>query len=345
MGYRTDLSSTWHLDTKPYTYSYYNQQNYATQPKNNAPINPVNCNPPGKVRPCAVDKLNSYRKYGEITTLSKVSRYGIARFGGWYEWATTSRHQIPQDPISLVDDVLPNFNEQFYTNSYQPFAEYEFHATQKLTVTGGFKYAYYNQNLKLYADNGKTVGNLGGQQPFVEHSGGYSSYPPSADANYRLKTNWSVYGQFSTGSVIPPSSVFDVTGAVVSVLPEADDSGSGNVPGRYCVEVEECHLQRRWLLHRTSRTRHVGSPGSKHRNSDAVHTTSGDSSSERIVRGETNVYLTHGLSFYANGTVGTAKYISQTVNGVVNPNYGLWVANTLVANTEVARLDLPAEVS
>jgi iron complex outermembrane receptor protein len=45
------------------------------------------------------------------------------------------------------------------------------------------------------------------------------------------------------------------------------------------------------------------------------------------------VYLTHGLSFYANGTAGTAKYISQSINGVVNPNYGLWVANT-PANTE-----------
>jgi iron complex outermembrane receptor protein len=327
VGYRTDLSSTWHLDTKPYTYSYYNQQNYATQPKNNAPINPVNCNPPGKVRPCAVDKLNSYRKYGEITTLSKVSRYGIARFGGWYEWATTSRHQIPQDPISKVDDVLPNFNEQFYTNSYQPFAEYEFHATQKLTVTGGFKYAYYNQNLKQYADNGKTVGNLGGQ-PFVVHSGGYSSYLPSADANYRLKTNWSVYGQFSTGSVIPPSSVFDVTGAVVSVLPKPTTAQT--YQGGTVLKLRNVTFNADGYYTHFQNT-YVGSPDPNIATA-TQYTTSGDSSSKGF-EGETNVYLTHGLSFYANGTVGTAKYISQTVNGVVNPNYGLWVANT-PANTE-----------
>jgi iron complex outermembrane receptor protein len=331
VGYRTDLSSTWHLDTKPYTYSYYNQQNYATQPKGNAPINPANCNPAGKVRPCAIDKLNSYRKYGEITTLSKVSRFGVARFGGWYEWATTSRHQIPQDPISLADDVLPNFNEQFYTNSFQPFAEYEFHATRKLTVTGGFKYAYYNQNLKQYADNGKTVGNLGGK-PFVVHSGGYSSYLPSADANYRLKTNWSVYGQFSTGSVIPPSSVFDVTGAVVSVLPKpttAQTYQGGTVLKLKNITFDAdgyyTHFQNSY----------VGSPDPNVATA-TQYSTAGDSVSKGF-EAETNVYLTHGISFYANGTAGTAKYVSQQVNGVVNPNYNLWVANT-PANTEALGL-------
>lgn len=45
------------------------------------------------------------------------------------------------------------------------------------------------------------------------------------------------------------------------------------------------------------------------------------------------VYLYKGLSFYANGTVGTAKYVSQTINGVVNPNYNKWLASA-PGNTE-----------
>jgi len=44
--------------------------------------------------------------------------------------------------------------------------------------------------------------------------------------------------------------------------------------------------------------------------------------------GEANFYLYKGLSFYANGTVGTTKYVSQTINGVVNPNYNKWVSST-----------------
>jgi len=41
----------------------------------------------------------------------------------------------------------------------------------------------------------------------------------------------------------------------------------------------------------------------------------------------------HGLSFYGNGTAGTARYVSQTINGVTNTNYQHWVANT-PSNTE-----------
>src|ERR1039457_1775751 len=42
---------------------------------------------------------------------------------------------------------------------------------------------------------------------------------PSIDARYKIKTNWTAYAQFATGSNIPPSSVFDSKGAQVAVLP------------------------------------------------------------------------------------------------------------------------------
>jgi iron complex outermembrane receptor protein len=58
-------------------------------------------------------------------------------------------------------------------------------------------------------------------------------------------------------------------------------------------------------------------------NSNAFnYVTSGDSVTKGF-EGEVNVYITHGLSFYANGTAGKANYV----------NTGLWLANT-PANTE-----------
>ena len=36
--------------------------------------------------------------------------------------------------------------------------------------------------------------------------------------NYRFRENWSAYAQFGTGSLIPPSSVFDVPNVVGGVL-------------------------------------------------------------------------------------------------------------------------------
>ena len=78
---------------------------------------------------CGVDKYNSYRKYGETSQLSQVSKLGILRAGMWYEWANTNRHQYPSRPAPPTGPIapLPNFAEKFVTNSYQPFAEYQFH--------------------------------------------------------------------------------------------------------------------------------------------------------------------------------------------------------------------------
>lgn len=231
LGFRTELGHGWYVDTKPYTYSYNNHQNYAnTQGAAitaacdvQAPVKATAINTATVQYTCGTDKLNSYRKYGEVTSLSQISHGGIFRTGLWYEWAATDRFQIPQNPHNNVDSVLPNFHEKFWTNSYQPFAEYEWHPNQKLTVVGGFKYARYTQDLKQFADNGKTIGNIDPvtKVPFAFRSsyGTYNSYLPSGDANYRIRQNWSVYGQIATGSVIPPSNVFDRPG-VVSTLPK-----------------------------------------------------------------------------------------------------------------------------
>ena len=327
VGYKQQLGKGWYLDTKPYTYSYYNAQYYATQPSGGKPINAANCNPAKGARPCAVDKLNSYRKYGEITSISNVSKYGTFRTGMWYEWAATDRYQIPSDPISHVDDVLPNFHEKFWTNSYQPFAEYEWHATRALTVTGGFKWAHYNQDLKQYADNGKTVGNLNGA-PFVTHSAGYNSYLPSVDANYRIKQNWSVYGQYSTGSVIQPSSVFDVTGAVVSTLPKP--TGANSYQTGTVLKLRRATLNGDYYY---INFQNVYTSSADPNNPSATSYSQAGNQVAKGFEGEANFYLYKGLSLYTNGTVGTTKYVSQMVNGAVNPNYNKWVAST-PGNTE-----------
>ena len=350
VGVHSELPRGWLLDVKPYTYSYYNQQNYAAQPKTGA-INAAHCvdvlaaatadSPAVGIQPCGTDKLNSYRKYGETSTVSQSSRYGIFRTGLWYEWATTSRHQTPQNPITRVDDVLPNFNETFYTNSYQPFAEYEYHATSKLTLTGGFKYAHYNQDLTQYADNGKTIGSRNPVTKVaftsVHNSAGYNSYLPSADANYRIKPNWSVYGQYATGSIIPPSNVFDVAGAVVLTPPAPTTART--FQGGTVLKLKRLtfNADGYYILFGNTYTAPADPNGE-------VYTSSGNSVTKGF-EGETNFYLVHGLSLYANGTAGTARYVSQNLTSStsttsttsLNPNYQAWVANT-PANTEAVGL-------
>ena len=303
----------WQTDFRPYTLSYYNAQFY-----NNPKYNNDGTFKSGAVSPTsAVDKLNSYRKYGESFVASQVSKFGIFRAGLWYEWATTNRFQTPSNPVTQVDAALPNFHEGFYTNSYQPYVEYEYHVTQRFTVTAGFKYAYFNQALTQYADNGKIVGGLGGLQS-VYHSAGYSSYLPSFDANYHLMNNWSVYGQYSRGTVVPPSSVFDVTGANVLTTPKP--TGVSTYQGGTVLKLKQLTLNLDAYYTKFQNTYTV-IPDSGNPNA-FDYVASGDSVTTGF-EGEANVYITHGLSFYANGTVGKAHYV----------NTGLWVANA-PSNTE-----------
>lgn len=349
VGYKTPLGGKWYLDTKQYTYSYYNQENYATQPtdskKNALPITEANCSPGGVVsKLCGVDKLNSYRKYGDTSTFSQVSKYGIARAGIWYEWATTARHQIPQDPLTLANNPLPNFNEKFITTTYQPFAEYEWHPTSKLAVTGGVKYARYGFDLTQYSDNGGAIGTLPAGTAAVYHSVGYNSVLPSADVNYRIRENWSVYAQFATGSVIPPSSVFDVSNVttVAGVATIIPNPVSQPPSPSYAKSYQAGTVLK---LHRITFSAdefyvHYGNAYTASPDPNAVGASEFQSSGDSVTKGfegDTNIAILPGLSIYLNGTVGFDRYVSQTISQgaktYFNPNVGNLVANA-PANTE-----------
>src|SRR6185369_7097064 len=138
VGATIDLGHGWLMDTKVYSYRYYNKQNY-----NGTTITATS----------GVDKLNSYRKYGNLMPVSKGTKYGVFRTGLWSEYAKTNRFQIPTDPRTWLDAPLPNFHERFNTTSLQPYAEFEWHPTQRLSFTPGAKLAYYRFFLTQFADN------------------------------------------------------------------------------------------------------------------------------------------------------------------------------------------------
>jgi iron complex outermembrane receptor protein len=218
IGLKTELGHGWRLDNKVNSYRYWNKQNLE---KNLTKISTTS----------AVDKLNGANHFGDTFTLSQESRWGIFRAGAWYDWAYTDRYQYTSSPFNWQDNLAPLFHEHFITKTWQPFAEFEWRPTQKLVITAGIKDAHYGLDFKQFQDNGKTVGCLGGVynaattgcvggDPFVTHSVGYNSWLPSAAARYRIYRNWSAYAQFGEGSVIPPTSVFDVPKALVEAPPK-----------------------------------------------------------------------------------------------------------------------------
>jgi iron complex outermembrane receptor protein len=351
VGVHSEFGKNFALDVKPYTYNYDNSEKYSnavpityqtaidgSTSYHGLPIQPCNVQVKGKL-PCGVDKYNSYRKYGETSALSQVSKFGILRVGMWYEWADTNRHQFPSDPLNnWADQALSNFNESFWTNSYQPYAEYQFYVTKSFNITAGTKFSHYNIDTKQFADNGKTIGGLGTNDPdtFITNSGSYSSWLPSIDANYRLKNSWSVYGQVSTGSVVPPSKVFDYTqgpaGIPVKTLPKQQRSTTyqtGTVLKLKRVTFDADFYHIRFQNSYSSTLDPTGEP---------IYFLQ-PSSITKGFEAESNVYVGHGLSAYLNASVGRATYVgSLSVDCApskcsaapinVNAPSGLWVANT-----------------
>ena len=322
IGVNTDLGHGWKLDNKLYTYRYWNKQNY-----NNPSLgtNGLFSAGVGITATSAVDKLNGYRKAGNITTLSWETNRGELRTGLWFEWAYTDRYQAPSDPRTWVDPGLPNFHEHFITTSAQPFIEYEYRVTRDLSVTAGIKVAQYGMNLTQYADNGKTVGNLGGA-PSVYHDAQYRSWMPSIDARYRIRPNWTAYAQFSTGSNIPPSSVFDSKGAQVAVLPKPTAVKT--------YQAGSVVKFNRWTLDVDAYYSHFQNPYSSYLDTagESFFYQTGPSNTKGI-EAEGNILVGYGFSVYLNGTMGSAKY----QEGKNYANGGLWIANT-PNNTEAIGL-------
>ena len=292
VGLHKEFGHGFTFDIKPYTYNYDNSEKYSNAttitelPPSlsgngftdrtylGLPIAPCNVAVTKKgvtALPCGVDKYNSYRKYGETSQLSQVSKFGIFRAGMWYEWANTNRHQYPTDPLNnWADQALPNFAEKFVTDSYQPYVEYQWHVTQKPERHSRRQVRLLHhrhpavrrrrQDHRLPGSGvcdpaTNTAINPGHSSP----TAAATSPPclPSASTTASATTGRS-YVQAAQGSVVPPSSVFDfkqgTSGNGHSARRAAQAAEEHHLPGRHGPQAEARHLRRRLLSTSTSTT-------------------------------------------------------------------------------------------
>jgi iron complex outermembrane receptor protein len=354
-----DFGKGWKLDTKSYGYGYSNHQHYQNTTDSDLTTDTVltktieekvggddwsSTSPNYSKKPTGVDKLNEYTRGGEIATLSYASRYGVFRIGSWYEYTITNRYQIFTDPITWADSpYISNykFHEHFLTQALQPYFEFQLVAIPRWTITAGLKDAYYHMGLKQWAD-GKTVGSLGCASGstvtscpnFVTHSQGYNSYLPSFEANYRVNSIWSLYGQYGRGSIAPFSSIFDTAGAQTAVTPPptiASTYQGGTVVklNRFAFDADAYHI------HFTNTYSSYTVP-SNCNCSDAGFTYyyANPNSNTNGFEAEGNYAFSRSLSFNANGTFGIAKYEAAAAQPAVADSTGTVITPAVAATPE-----------
>jgi iron complex outermembrane receptor protein len=311
LGVTSDLGHGWLIDTKGYSYRYYNKQFLTGAPSFSVTLPAATCTMQTPAGCNGVDKLNSYRRWGHLFAASKnVGNIGTVRVGNWSEYASSYRFQYPTDVRTWQDTTLPFFKERFGTTTLQPYAEFEWEPVKGLRFTGGTKLSYWRMALTQYADVGSLsfantgvsgiVGNLNGAAS-TQHTGNYHLWQPAFDVNYKLRNNWSTYFQISRGSQVPISKVFDVTNALVSVLPNPTAAltyqiGTVYKSGRFTFDFDAFH------------TNFDQTYSSSTDASGNVYYYAAGTSTSKGIEAESTVMLGGGLSLYLNGTEGQALY-------------------------------------
>lgn len=202
LGVRSDLTETWQLDNKLYTYAYTNGSHESAYVGTKS----------SKTAMGGYYKVNNYRAWGDTFNLAHTDDHGQLRVGGWFEYTSNDRSSVAVDyGRGGAIDIMPGESNPYAPYKYtmndrlrttQLYAEYAWQASEALTITPGVK----NVAFTRYID---TPYNQGTKLPLKYHQTwrktlGYLS------ANYRLGNDWSIYGQAAQGFLAPNLNQFYV---------------------------------------------------------------------------------------------------------------------------------------
>jgi iron complex outermembrane receptor protein len=232
-----DLNSSFHVEDTAYTYSYTNNTLSAQDVSGSAAV-ATHINPASPTTLTIGDvpgytKLNNYRVIGDILRLNQDLPFGELKFGAWTEHAETHRSRLDYDltaglaagnltsvpdfhdptskqvpPMTAPASTLYDQHSTFDT--VQPFVDLVWNVSPQLTFTPGLKFVDFWRA----ADGPFNQGTRNAAQ----QSDNQSKLLYFATINYKLMSNWSIYGQYATGFLQAPLSVIQSNGPVTTTL-------------------------------------------------------------------------------------------------------------------------------
>ena len=161
-------------------------------------------------------KFNNYRAYGDIFNVSRDINApfinGTLKAGVWVERVGNERMQqyIDYTTGAIYPSINPAAPNQAsfkllltsYITNVQPFVEYEWRVTDKLTLTPGYKFESFNRDHEA-AVNQTTL------LP-MNYSHTYTKNLPFFAARYKLTNEVTLYAQASKGFLAPTVSAYYV---------------------------------------------------------------------------------------------------------------------------------------
>ena len=317
------LTSSISVEDQPYTYFYSNK----TVSSNDLTglIGGPNTSPPMAhgANPNHIggyDKLNDYRVYGNVLRLNQDWSFGTLKVGGIVEGSNTRRGNCFVDlTANTPDNSFTPPTYPFTTNCKlqegstwlqgQVFADFNWRPTDSLTISPGFKYVDFTRNVD--AAHEKVGG--GAKNQALHASNNYQSPLYFLTANYKIRPDWSVYGQFATSFLVPSLSTLYVTGANLQAVKPASttsyQAGTVYSHGRITADADVYLIEANNLELQCT----VPNPTPGNANGTATEFCNVGKARYSGVEGEVAYAFDFGLTLFANGSLNNATQLATAM--------------------------------
>ncbi len=310
----SDLGDGFGLEGTIYTQGYYHRGTETADPGGNTPnlsntmiyINGVATHVTDDVQGTA-DK-NDQRDWGALLRFTKDTSIGQARVGVWFDHID---NQTYRTTIDFTRGEFPNttsangnafeYNLFDTLTTVQPYGEFEFHPTRKLSIIAGVKYDAVTRSLQ----------GLDRTSPAApeDYHAAFNRVLPAFSANYRIRRDLSVYAQAAKGYLTPPLNVFYTT-QITTVTPSSTwnfQVGSVFQHSWLDVGADLYYIEyNNYIAHRTINAGNV------------LYYNAGSAYFEGVEVEETAT-LGHGFALYASGTLNDSAYDSNNNNLAQTP--------------------------
>jgi iron complex outermembrane receptor protein len=300
-------------------------------------------------------KVNQYRNYGDILTLTFNTEIGVLKVGTWFERSESHRYRYHYDftkgfasgaladghfdfagmaqvynydrsnkffNLQLNGSAVPayvNYDEYTSWDQIQGFGEFEFHfLDDRLKVTPGVKTMSFTRHINTpIAAQTSRVG--------IQASDSYKPTTPYFTVNFLAKPNWSFYAQYAKGFLIP-----QLSDSLEVVYPLANGGTTCIVPGT-TAGAANCNLSPTRTVNYQVGTVYSGefvnldfdayyieaTNSTSTDPSTGISVTNGNPAHYKGVEGQASFRVMSGLTAIVNGSVASAK---DVVTGLWLPN-------------------------
>lgn len=217
LGIDTQLTNGLKMSNKLYTYGYFHTGKNGLDPNGETP-NGTNLLPTPNNDVHGQEMRMNYQEFGDVLRFTQATSLGDLKYGLWYAHQWNDRYQAEIDltqnsafnpnaglagPYNAIDRDMHDT-----LDSAQPYIEFDWKLSPKLTLTPGVKYAWFRRSIDA------TVNQDTGLP--LNYSKTYSAVLPSVALHYMIKPHWSAYAQVAKGFLAPNLNFFYNTNPAAS---------------------------------------------------------------------------------------------------------------------------------